>query len=208
MDKPRCIARKAVGERSPASHTMVAEACAETYYLPKVFRMADERHFPKIKSLNSWKEISLYLDRGIRTVQRWETELALPVYRLGQGPRSPVHAFPAELEAWQLRVGKKRSDSSPINGDAGILTHLDGSVVNSRLLIDRSCSLVKQMVQSVHVQQQRAQVLKETTENLHRQMQELCSDHDRGRRQSRRALRTRGKVKGRRTSNKSRHGTF
>src|SRR5215470_20400014 len=107
---------------------MVAEACSETYYLPKVFRMADERHFPKIKSLNSWKEISLYLDRGIRTVQRWETELALPVHRMGHGPRSPVHAFPAELQAWQLRVGKKQAEEAHPPGRRGLLMHPDGVV--------------------------------------------------------------------------------
>jgi hypothetical protein len=28
--------------------------------------------------LNSWKEIAAYLNRGIRTVQRWEAELGMP----------------------------------------------------------------------------------------------------------------------------------
>ncbi len=34
--------------------------------------------------LNSWKEIAAYMGRGVRTVQRWERDLALPVRRLGK----------------------------------------------------------------------------------------------------------------------------
>jgi len=50
--------------------------------------------------LNSWKEIASYLDRGVRTVQRWERELQLPVHRIGKGKRSPVYAIATELKLW------------------------------------------------------------------------------------------------------------
>jgi hypothetical protein len=50
--------------------------------------------------LNSWKEIAAYLDRGIRTVQRWEHDLELPVHRIGTGKRSPVFATVSELKFW------------------------------------------------------------------------------------------------------------
>jgi hypothetical protein len=32
--------------------------------------------------LTNWKEIAQYLDKGIRTVQRWEQQMGLPVRRL------------------------------------------------------------------------------------------------------------------------------
>jgi hypothetical protein len=51
--------------------------------------------------LNSWKEIATYLDRGVRTVQRWERFEHLPVHRVGSGARAPVFAFSNEIEAWQ-----------------------------------------------------------------------------------------------------------
>jgi hypothetical protein len=54
-------------------------------------------------TLNSWKEIACYLGRGVRTVQRWEAELNLPVHRMGASERSPVFAFRAELDAWLWR---------------------------------------------------------------------------------------------------------
>jgi hypothetical protein len=55
---------------------------------------------PQPTILNSWKEISTYLGRGVRTVQRWEDELDLPVHRVRVGPRSPVFAFEHELRFW------------------------------------------------------------------------------------------------------------
>jgi hypothetical protein len=50
--------------------------------------------------LNSWKEIANYLGRGVRTVQRWERDLGLPVHRPKGKDRSAVLAFPEELNAW------------------------------------------------------------------------------------------------------------
>jgi len=49
--------------------------------------------------LNSWKEIASYLNRGVRTVQRWE-RMGLPVRRLGTGPRAPVIANAPEIDGW------------------------------------------------------------------------------------------------------------
>lgn len=51
--------------------------------------------------LNSWKEISSYLGREIRTCYRWATELGLPIRRIdGTSPRSRVFAFRDELDEW------------------------------------------------------------------------------------------------------------
>jgi hypothetical protein len=54
----------------------------------------------KRKLLNSWKEIAAYVGRGIRTVQRYELELGLPVRRPTGTSRSSVIAFSDELDAW------------------------------------------------------------------------------------------------------------
>lgn len=54
----------------------------------------------KSATLNSWKDIATYLDRGVRTVQRWESGFGLPVHRIGKGKRSPVFAFTADLDFW------------------------------------------------------------------------------------------------------------
>ena len=60
-----------------------------------VTRQNQSSTFPTSREvLHSWKEIAAELDRGVRTVQRWERTLQLPVRRLGDGPRSPVFAGP------------------------------------------------------------------------------------------------------------------
>jgi Tol biopolymer transport system component len=55
---------------------------------------------PANDRLNSWKEIASYLNRGARTVQRWEREEGLPVHRLQHQKHGSVYASKSELDAW------------------------------------------------------------------------------------------------------------
>lgn len=57
---------------------------------------------PERKILSTWKEIAGYLDRGVRTVQRWEAEFTMPVHRTGED-RGSVFAFADELDTWLER---------------------------------------------------------------------------------------------------------
>lgn len=65
---------------------------------------------PPPRVLNSWKEIAQYLGRGVRTVQRWEQFLGLPVRRPHGRSRSAVIAIPEELDAW-LRKAHRNGES-------------------------------------------------------------------------------------------------
>jgi cell division protein FtsB len=50
--------------------------------------------------LTSWKEISDYVGKGVRTVQRWESKFGFPIRRVKPGRKSAVLAIPAEIDAW------------------------------------------------------------------------------------------------------------
>ncbi len=50
--------------------------------------------------LSGWKEIARYLDLGVRTVQRYERELHLPIRRLSGNRRSAVIAAKSDLDSW------------------------------------------------------------------------------------------------------------
>jgi len=50
--------------------------------------------------LNGWKEIARYLGKGVRTVQRWEKQLGLPVRRLGGEGGEIVFAYRSEISRW------------------------------------------------------------------------------------------------------------
>jgi len=61
--------------------------------------------------LNSWKEISYYLDRNVRTCQRWKIELKLPVHRIDQNSQhSKVFAYKSEIDQWL----KEKAESKEI----------------------------------------------------------------------------------------------
>jgi hypothetical protein len=88
--------------------------------------------------LNGWKEISSYLKRSVRTIQRWETRLSLPVYRPALKDRSAVVAFSDELDGWICRAAPDEGQETPVqNGnqghDASLLRLLDSM---STMLLD------------------------------------------------------------------------
>jgi TolB-like protein len=64
--------------------------------------------------LDSWKEIAAYLDRGVRTVRRWEREEGLPVHRHVHRVLGSVYAYRSEIDAWrqtEKRRAPRRSGS-------------------------------------------------------------------------------------------------
>lgn len=68
--------------------------------------------------LQSWKEISAYLDRDVRTCRRWEKHLGLPVHRLDGSPKARVLAYKDEVDRWlekklhEREEGKERARAS------------------------------------------------------------------------------------------------
>jgi hypothetical protein len=57
--------------------------------------------------LTGWKEIAAYLNKGVRTVQRWEREYGLPVHRVGRDA-DVILAYRSEIERW---VRQRAADS-------------------------------------------------------------------------------------------------
>jgi Tol biopolymer transport system component len=68
--------------------------------------------------LDSWKEIARYLNRDVRTVQRWEETDGLPIYRRAEGRKkgSPVYAFASEIDAWLRKnpPSRENQESRPM----------------------------------------------------------------------------------------------
>ncbi len=62
--------------------------------------------------LGSWKEIAAYLRKGVRTVQRWEQQLGLPVHRPEVAAKGMVFASPEELDQWLSMHWARRSDAT------------------------------------------------------------------------------------------------
>jgi hypothetical protein len=87
--------------------------------------------------LNSWKEIATYLDRGVRTLQRWERDEHLPIRRVGAGERAPVFAFSVDINKWL----RKHHTTAPAN-------HITAAQADSRKLVAASQQLVSTLQRS------------------------------------------------------------
>lgn len=73
------------------------------------------------KTLVSWKEIAVFLNRAVRTVKRWEQERGLPVHRVPGGERGSVFAYPDELMEWLKgkSLELEADDPDPVYSVAG-----------------------------------------------------------------------------------------
>lgn len=124
---------------------------------------ADMRQTPvkHAKTLNSWKEIASYLGRGVRTVQRWESELGLPVHRMGSSDRSPVFAFRAELDGWLRK--QAGSQPHPPDVDSG---SSKGAGLEIGSSLDRSVRLTSRALRLIEKQQAQTRLIAERIQKL------------------------------------------
>jgi len=62
--------------------------------------------------LDSWKQIAVYLNRDVTTVQRWEKREAMPVHRHLHDRMGSVYAFGAELDEWARSRSRAATENS------------------------------------------------------------------------------------------------
>ena len=94
---------------------------------PADFGGAPDDVHGKERRLESWGEIAAYLRREIRTVQRWEKTLQLPVHRLLVGKQSSVYAYPSELDKW-YREREPKEIREDDGGDEPSPSHAESNV--------------------------------------------------------------------------------
>ena len=103
------------------------------------------------KILNGWKQISNRLDRGVRTAQRWEALLGMPVHRPALKDRSAVVAFSDELESWLSRTSTEvgnvcvATDNQAPNGNNDRNEILLRALDDLSTVVRQSCDLLSQM---------------------------------------------------------------
>jgi len=82
--------------------------------------------------LTSWKEVASYLGKGVRTVQRWEARLGLPVRRPDNSKSGIIQVSREELDRWLESRWSPRSASNNRSPD-----HLRSKVVRIDLALAR-----------------------------------------------------------------------
>jgi hypothetical protein len=103
---------------------------------------------PESPVLTSWKEIAAYLGKGVRTVQRWEEELRLPVRRPYGLDKHVVVALPEELDKWVHERLRPRDNRPPAHAQS-----------------DRTAQ-IERMHRLLQVMQQRTETLQKNVETL------------------------------------------
>lgn len=81
--------------------------------------------------LDSWKEIAAYLNRGVRTVRRWEREEGLPVHRHVHRVLGSVYAYKSEIESWRQTGRRSSAPSRAAAGRASLTIGPSKSIVGS-----------------------------------------------------------------------------
>jgi predicted DNA-binding transcriptional regulator AlpA len=110
--------------------------------------------------LSSWKDIALYLGKGVRTVQRWERQLGLPVRRpLGASQKSAVLLYRSDVDAW---LGTRFS--------ARPLQNNETALANSGL----ARSTLRERIRQARELRTTQQVLTEQIQESIRQLTERC----------------------------------
>lgn len=98
----------------PKGHIIIVSEDGKELLRPKVAK--DGKHGAASHILNGWKEIALYIGRGVRTVQRWETLAGLPVHRPQGRNRSAVVAFTEQLDWWLVQTPVRALDGGKASG--------------------------------------------------------------------------------------------
>jgi tetratricopeptide (TPR) repeat protein len=65
-----------------------------------------------VERLEGWKQVAGFLNKDLRTVQRWERLEGLPVHRHVHRSQGSVFAYPQELEQWV----RERTSKPPVKG--------------------------------------------------------------------------------------------
>jgi hypothetical protein len=110
--------------------------------------------------LSGWKDIANYLGSGVRTVQRYEQELGLPVHRPAGKKQGSVIATKSELDAWiesrrftkhpQLPVVSVLSVCASLKNRAAEMCELANRTKKLILELRASGEMLRSTVRGVH----------------------------------------------------------
>jgi hypothetical protein len=114
--------------------------------------------------LSSWKDIAKYLGKGVRTVQRWERQLGLPVRRPnGASQKSAVVLYRGDVDAWvATRFSARtleRNDAQTTKSSSSARTTLREGIRTARELRTANQALTEQITHSIRTLTERCELL-------------------------------------------------
>jgi hypothetical protein len=125
--------------------------------------MALNKKMEAPKFLAGWKEIANYLGHGVRTVQRYEREMGLPVRRPAGKSRAAVVATKAELDAWvaaspirdAFKISRPTMDGSDFAASfvrrIEEMRRLRDQMIELRLELRNTVDMLRGSIENVHI---------------------------------------------------------
>ena len=110
------------------------------------------------QALTSWKEIAAYLGKGVRTVQRWESDFGLPVRRPNSREKGTVYVSRQELDQWLATHWSQRPGLT-MPARAAKPAPVSAEVQAARELRDKHCQLVGEVQRKMQDLVDRCQIL-------------------------------------------------
>lgn len=107
----------------------------------------------QVAIISGWKDIAKYLGKGVRTVQRYERELGLPIRRPAGRVAGSVIATKAELDCWIAAIPLRAVvPLSQCEQDSfAILKDLRSNVADMRRLREEAAKVQHELRESLHV---------------------------------------------------------
>jgi hypothetical protein len=114
--------------------------------------------------LSSWKDIAKYLGKGVRTVQRWERQLGLPVRRPnGASQKSAVVLYRGDVDAWVATRFSARTleknEAQTTRSSRSARTTLREGIRTARELRTANLALTEQITHSIRMLTERCELL-------------------------------------------------
>jgi hypothetical protein len=114
--------------------------------------------------LSSWKDIARYLGKGVRTVQRWERHLWLPVRRPnGALQKSAVVLYRGDVDAWLATRfsarALKKNEAQTTQSSRSARTTLREGIRTARELRMANQELTEQITHSIRMLTERCELL-------------------------------------------------
>jgi hypothetical protein len=114
--------------------------------------------------LSSWKDIARYLGKGVRTVQRWERHLGLPVRRPnGALQKSAVVLYRGDVDAWLATRfsarALKKNEAQTTQSSRSARTTLREGIRTARELRMANQELTEQITHSIRMLTERCELL-------------------------------------------------
>jgi hypothetical protein len=114
--------------------------------------------------LSSWKDIAKYLGKGVRTVQRWERHLGLPVRRPnGALQKSAVVLYRGDVDAWLATRFSARAleknEAQTTRSTRSARTSLREGIRTARELRTANQELTEQISHSIRMLTERCELL-------------------------------------------------